>query len=246
MLIAAPKIAQALCAALGDFYTWKLGRRIFGEQNNEAWSVVCGILHPLSLKLKVTDRRFQLLLTTLNPWQWFCSTRTLSNCLEATLTIVALYHWPWHWVEEEPENIEHPKTNASEYQEEDYVHVDQGSPRISEASTMLQSKDDETFSRPLQLDQNNSLRICLGCAAVACILRPTNILIWLSLSCSLFLRKTTYGFFTETRWLSSPVWIDVTTIRFLRSAAERWQFLREGIFCGYVPLAALRVAFNRG
>jgi phosphatidylinositol glycan class B len=30
-----------------------------------------------------------------NPWQWYCSTRTFSNSLEATLTIAALYYWPW-------------------------------------------------------------------------------------------------------------------------------------------------------
>jgi hypothetical protein len=36
--------------------------------------------------------------SVLSPWQWFCSTRTLSNCLEAFLTAGALYFWPWHWV----------------------------------------------------------------------------------------------------------------------------------------------------
>lgn len=37
----------------------------------------------------------QLVATVLNPWQWFCSTRTLSNCLETTITIVAMELWPW-------------------------------------------------------------------------------------------------------------------------------------------------------
>ena len=32
-----------------------------------------------------------------SPWQWFCSTRTLSNCLETTYTIIALESWPWKW-----------------------------------------------------------------------------------------------------------------------------------------------------
>lgn len=41
--------------------------------------------------------RRQLIATVLNPWQWFCSTRTLSNCLETTVTIVALDLWPWQW-----------------------------------------------------------------------------------------------------------------------------------------------------
>lgn len=39
----------------------------------------------------------QLIVTVLNPWQFFCSTRTLSNCLETTVTIVALDLWPWKW-----------------------------------------------------------------------------------------------------------------------------------------------------
>lgn len=39
----------------------------------------------------------QLIVTILNPWQWFCSTRTLSNCLETTITVVALDLWPWQW-----------------------------------------------------------------------------------------------------------------------------------------------------
>ncbi len=34
-------------------------------------------------------------MTVASPWQWFCSTRTFSNSLETTLTVVALYFWPW-------------------------------------------------------------------------------------------------------------------------------------------------------
>ena len=34
-------------------------------------------------------------MTLFSPWQWFCSTRTFSNCLETTMTIAALYFWPW-------------------------------------------------------------------------------------------------------------------------------------------------------
>ena len=36
-------------------------------------------------------------MTVCSPWQWFCSTRTLSNCVETTYTIVALEYWPWQW-----------------------------------------------------------------------------------------------------------------------------------------------------
>lgn len=34
-------------------------------------------------------------MTIFSPWQWFCSTKTFSNCLETTMTITALYLWPW-------------------------------------------------------------------------------------------------------------------------------------------------------
>lgn len=34
-------------------------------------------------------------MTVLNPWQWYCSTRTFSNSLEMALTIMALNFWPW-------------------------------------------------------------------------------------------------------------------------------------------------------
>ncbi|KAL8899143.1 MAG: hypothetical protein Q9192_001714 [Flavoplaca navasiana] len=77
LLLAAPKVTQAVIAALADYYTWKLGERMYGRGSNEAWAA--------------------LFLSVVSPWQWFVSTRTLSNCLETTLTIIALHQWPWHW-----------------------------------------------------------------------------------------------------------------------------------------------------
>jgi len=40
LLIAAPKVAQAVIAAVGDYYTWKLGERVYGAGSNEAWAAV--------------------------------------------------------------------------------------------------------------------------------------------------------------------------------------------------------------
>ena len=40
LLIAAPKVAQAVFAALGDYYTWKLGEQVYGLGSNEAWAAV--------------------------------------------------------------------------------------------------------------------------------------------------------------------------------------------------------------
>ena len=170
----------------------------------------------------------------MNPWQWFCSTRTLSNCLEATLTIIALNYWPWNWLEKDQADADDAASEAPENQDEDYVHVGEGSPRLSEISAVFPMKDRETrpmYSRPTYA---NDLRICLLCAALACILRPTNILIWISLSCLLFLRTKEYGYFMEMRWTDSPIWINISTLDFLRTKKERHLFVREGVICGYV------------
>ena len=40
VLVAAPKFAQAIIAALGNYYTWKLGERTYGVGSNEAWAAV--------------------------------------------------------------------------------------------------------------------------------------------------------------------------------------------------------------
>lgn len=41
LFLAAPKVTQAIIAALGDYYTWKLGERVYGRGSNEAWAAVC-------------------------------------------------------------------------------------------------------------------------------------------------------------------------------------------------------------
>ncbi|KAL3475688.1 Alg9-like mannosyltransferase family-domain-containing protein [Aspergillus californicus] len=121
-LIAAPGITQAVVAAVGDFYTWKLARYIHGDRSYQSWAT--------------------LALTVLSPWQWFCSTRTLSSCLETTITIVALYLWPWAWAAD----------SAAE-------------PTSKEPGVSL-----------------TKLRQSLSLAAAACIMRPTNIIIWIILA----------------------------------------------------------------
>jgi hypothetical protein len=41
ILLAAPKVVQALFAAGLDFFTWRLGQRIFGPTSRAAWTIVC-------------------------------------------------------------------------------------------------------------------------------------------------------------------------------------------------------------
>ncbi|MCJ1414984.1 glycosylphosphatidylinositol anchor biosynthesis [Xylographa parallela] len=143
LLIAAPKVFQAIFAATGDYYTWRLGQKVYGHDSNESWAT--------------------LALTVCSPWQWFCSTRTLSNCLETTLTTVALYLWPWQWSMVKTEN--------------DAV----------ESDGLRSDKDD---NQPESVDQLAKLRRCLVLAALACVLRPTNLLIWACLACFSLLHAT--------------------------------------------------------
>ncbi|KAJ5889126.1 hypothetical protein N7504_009936 [Penicillium tannophilum] len=137
LLIASPKTAQAVLSAVSDFYTWKLASRIYGEDSRDAWAT--------------------LIITMISPWQWFCSTRTLSNCLETTLTIVALDLWPWQWSANSMVNNIHETTGH-----------------------------EKTEANNTELLRN--LRRCLSLAAVACVLRPTNIIIWLALAAVAWLR----------------------------------------------------------
>lgn len=74
-LLMAPKVLQTAFATLSDWYTWRLAEKLYGPSSAAAWSV--------------------LLMALLNPWQWYTATRTFSNCLETTLTAMALYYWPW-------------------------------------------------------------------------------------------------------------------------------------------------------
>lgn len=41
LFLSAPKVLQAVIAAWGDYYTWKLGERVYGRGSNEAWAAVC-------------------------------------------------------------------------------------------------------------------------------------------------------------------------------------------------------------
>ncbi|WPG98321.1 glycosyltransferase family 22 protein [Acrodontium crateriforme] len=124
LLLAAPKILQALFAAAGDLFTFGLGLRVYGSSLNSA---------------------AVLALTLCSPWQWFCSTRTLSNSVESTLTAMALYFWPWDWI----------------------IVPSKATPKDRSGRHIPPTSGDIYFS--------------LTAAAVACILRPTNIMVWIAI-----------------------------------------------------------------
>ncbi|KAJ5090857.1 GPI mannosyltransferase [Penicillium argentinense] len=178
LLIAGPKTAQAVVSAIGDFYTWKLATRIYGKDSRGAWTT--RRWEDLARREHRADKG-QLLVTILNPWQWFCSTRTLSNCLETTVTIVALDLWPWQWA----------AGSLSDGSRKD------GRGTVEDRALL------------------SSIRKCLLLAALACILRPTNILIWATLA-SFALLRTSWG--------------------------NRMILVREVLICGSAVLAVSAVA----
>ncbi|KAI9742264.1 MAG: glycosylphosphatidylinositol anchor biosynthesis [Claussenomyces sp. TS43310] len=98
----------------------------------------------------------------LSPWHWFCSTRTLSNSLETVLTIVALNYWPWSLSGDMPSVASRPQPATA-----------------SKDAPIPQSESSGLFDSPWEV---NRLRYCLLLAGIASILRPTNLLIWISLA----------------------------------------------------------------
>ncbi|KAE8452483.1 hypothetical protein EG329_000385 [Mollisiaceae sp. DMI_Dod_QoI] len=175
MLIAVlPNIVQAYFAAAADYYTWQLSERIYGTGNNAPW---------------VT-----LMMTLLSPWNWFCSTRTFSNSLETTLTIVAMYFWPWRM---SSDTILGAGSDPSQSNEED-----------EPTPVAAKSSESGVFETVKSVKH---LRIALLLAGTACILRPTNGLIWFCV-----LMPTISGMVSGTR----------------ASFSDNLILLREAILCG--------------
>ncbi|GER56082.1 GPI mannosyltransferase [Striga asiatica] len=67
-MIRAPRLLQSVFSAIGDLYLYKYSKALFGD-NAACWALT-------------------------NWFMFFCITRTLSNSLEAVLTMVSLYYWP--------------------------------------------------------------------------------------------------------------------------------------------------------
>ncbi|KAI5459888.1 GPI mannosyltransferase 3 [Mariannaea sp. PMI_226] len=161
ILVAAPGALQAVIAGLGDWFTWQLAVTVFGPNSNASF--------------------FTLFLQLFNPWQWYCATRTFSNSLEMTLTVMALYFWPWDVV-----------------------------------GTAFVTKENPKPAPVLQ--DMWSLRASLCLAALAVVLRPTNLLIWAPIA-----------FVTLTRFsLQGPSPLTLSTILVL---------VREAVLCGALILA---------
>ncbi|OLE52862.1 MAG: hypothetical protein AUG51_15980 [Acidobacteria bacterium 13_1_20CM_3_53_8] len=187
--LAAPKTVQAVFAGLGDYYTWKLAKRIYGHDSSEAWAA--------------------LALTALSPWQWFCATRTFSNCLETTLTVIALYNWPFHWSLPAQENEDSQTDSEGLRIRRDGDSIGQGS-----------------------VDESTFLRRALLFAAIATIVRPTNVLIWATLSWLTFCQHTRSDWWCQIPWMDQFAWFHKTSWSFIPNRNERMAFFRETLICG--------------
>ncbi len=82
-------------------------------------------------------------------------------------------------------------------------------------------------------DCKNRLRRCLFLAALACILRPTNILIWICFATFALLRITTHGKMLSLPWEGMQIWVHISSLSFLPATKqERKVLLREACLCG--------------
>ncbi len=83
------------------------------------------------------------------------------------------------------------------------------------------------------VDLQWGLRRCLFLAALACILRPTNVLIWICLACFTLFRVITYGKMVGLPLIRAPLWIHISDLTLSPATMqERHMLIREGIICG--------------
>ncbi|KAL9594335.1 MAG: hypothetical protein Q9219_007085 [cf. Caloplaca sp. 3 TL-2023] len=201
LLLAAPKVTQAVIAALGDYYTWKLGERVYGKGSDKAWAA--------------------LFLTVTSPWQWFCSTRTFSNCLETTLTIIALHQWPWHW--SLPTTGDDP---VDKYGLREDPWPDRAE-ELAKCVPEINHNSNGTRSMAYRLCR------CLLLAALACVLRPTNVLIWICVSCFCLWTSSASGRLLKLPWTTSNLWIHITSLSHgPATKRERIVLVLEAAVCG--------------
>ena len=129
------------------------------------------------------------------------------------MTIVALYNWPWHW-------------SVADDQEA-HFQIDERGLRVRDADSPSKGSVDEI----------TRLRRSLLFAAVATILRPTNILIWSSLAYATFLRRDKVQWFVKVPGTGQSALVDMATWALIPSTAEVQTLVREAIVCGSAVLS---------
>ena len=152
---------------------------------------------------------------------------------------MALSLWPWQWSMDisDNDNVDEDGLRTSEEHKSEETNSE--SPVDQDQD---HEKDDELVKSVPRfwtglmrsVDWPNRLRRCLLLAALACILRPTNILIWICVASFALLRRNTQGIMLPLPWEGMQVCIHITSLSFLPATKkERIALLREVFLCGY-------------
>ncbi|KAL8857911.1 MAG: hypothetical protein Q9178_005530 [Gyalolechia marmorata] len=145
LLLAAPKVTQAVVAALGDYYTWKMGEHKYGLREDQ--------------KLD--------------------QDRELAKCVS------------------DGENVKNARSTAYR------------------------------------------LCRCLLLAALACVLRPTNILIWICLACFSLWKSSSSGRLLKLPWINGGLWVNMSSLAHgPATRPERLVLVLEALVCGTLVLAS--------
>lgn len=178
LLVLFPRLQQAVIAATGDYYTFRLADRIGGHK--VAWmATLVGLTNLYSL---------------------YTATRTFSNSTEAAITAAALFYWPFVPFL----SFRFDVFSFSSAQERSKLLDLQGPgcewrqmfPRATKEERRKQPWDIQSqYDRDLDIKQvsriiyDRALKKSLLLAALACLLRPTNGLLWVFLVTELFVRQ---------------------------------------------------------
>ncbi|KAJ9476280.1 GPI mannosyltransferase 3 [Pseudozyma hubeiensis] len=167
LLVLFPRLQQAVVSAIGDWYTFRLAQRIGGPV--VAW--------------------FAALVGVNNLYALYTATRTFSNTTEAAVTAAALFYWPFVPFMSRRFDV----GTFSTKEERDHLVQLQG-PGCEwrqMAPREVQSQDDvdldaKQVSRTVY---DRALRKSVVLAAVACLLRPTNGVLWVYLAIEMLARQ---------------------------------------------------------
>ena len=174
------------------------------------------------------------------------------------LTVIALYFWPWQWsldpedgdefdedglrkcenersAEQNPEDQNSEDQKVEDQRSEDQKGGDQKNEDRDDIDEMAKSVPSLWDRIKKSIDWHNRLRRCLFLAALACILRPTNILIWMCFACFVILRIVTHGKVLSLPWEGMQLWLNVSSLSLLPATKkERLVFAKEVALCGHV------------
>lgn len=144
-----------------------------------------------------------------------------------TLTIAALESWPWDWCLDSTEHssdadVIRPKSSNGTAR----TRQEQGHNVATEQSTDLKNST--------ALVQVGNLRKCLLLAAFACIMRPTNVLIWAVLTCFTLFRLKSHVEVIPTESTEKSTLITTKGPALRATKRQRYTLVKEVILCGYV------------